>query len=261
MKGRSVLVPEAWDERLFRRELDQALEEALADPLFVPLFPLLTAEVKAELARFVTRLIDANRHLNLTAITEPQEAATKHVADALTAFLVAAWPNGARVCDLGTGGGLPGVVLAIARRDLDVRLVDSVAKKLAFLDGVVEELGLGCRTLHARAEEAGRQSGFREAHDVVVARAVARLVVLAEFCLPLVKVGGWFVAMKGPDVQEELDGARRALRVLGGAVAEVREIELPLGAGRRTLIAVRKDHPTPPAYPRRPGIPSKKPLV
>lgn len=252
---------EAWDEASFRREFEEALDRALADPLFSPLAHLLTTTAKEGIARFIVRLVDANRHLNLTAITSPVETATKHVADSLTALLVGAWPQGAAVCDVGTGGGLPGVVLAVVRPDLEMRLVDSVAKKLAFLDCVVAELGLRGRTLHARAEEAGRQPGVREAHDVVVARAVARLPILAELCLPLVKPGGWFIAMKGPDAHDELKEAQRALRVLGGEVAEVREVELPLQAGRRTLIAVCKKRPTPAAYPRRPGMPSKKPLV
>lgn len=256
---------EAWDKQTFgegfREGFDRALETVLADPLFSPLVPLLTLEAKEKIARFIVRLVDANRQVNLTAITGPVESATKHVADSLTALLVGTWREGAIVCDLGTGGGLPGVVLSIVRPDLHVRLVDSAAKKLAFLAGAVEELGLNCETVHSRAEEAGRQGIFREAHDVVVARAVARMPVLAEYCLPLVKVGGWFIAMKGPDGQEELKEARRALQILGGEVADVQEVNLPLGAGRRTLIAVRKVSPTPSTYPRRPGLPAKKPLI
>ena len=237
------------------------LDESLADPLFVPVSPLVTSEAKERITRFVTRLVEVNRGLNLTAITEARDVAVKHVADSLTCLLVAQWPTGARVCDVGTGGGFPGMVIAIVRPDLAVHLIDAVGKKLAFLSSVAQELGLRATTWHGRAEELGRDRRLRESHDVVVARAVARLSVLAEYCLPLCKVGGWFVAMKGPGVVEELEEGRRALHVLGGRVDSVREIELPCEAGKRTLIIVRKERATPPAYPRRPGIPAKRPLV
>ena len=140
---------EAWDKQTFgegfREGFDRALEQSWRIPLFSPLVPLLTLEAKEKIARFIVRLVDANRQVNLTAITGPVESATKHVADSLTALLVGTWREGAIVCDLGTGGGLPGVVLSIVRPDLQVRLVDSAAKKLAFLAGTVEELGLNCR--------------------------------------------------------------------------------------------------------------------
>lgn len=245
----------------FQEAFDHALEEALSDSLFSPLAPLLTAGALAEISRFVNHLVEVNRSLNLTAITSPVEVATKHVADSLTSLLVGAWPQGAKVCDLGTGGGFPGMVLSLVRPDLEINLVDSVAKKLAFLSTIGKELGAGARTVHARAEDLGREDAYRERHSVVVARAVARMPVLAEYCLPLTQVGGWFIAMKGPDGKSELQEAKRALGVLGGVVADVREVELPLGAGRRTLIAVRKERATPPEYPRRPGLPAKKPLL
>lgn len=252
---------DAHDLASFRREFARWLDEALADPLFGPLVPLLTVEAKERITQFASRLVETNQALNLTAITSAQDVAVKHVADSLTCLLVGEWATGAAVCDVGTGGGFPGMVIAITRPDLKVRLVDAVAKKLAFLSTVAGELGVSVDVRHGRAEELGRDKQMRESHDLVVARAVARLAVLAEYCLPLCKVGGWFVAMKGPGVTEELDEARRALEILGGRVAGVLEVELPLGAGKRTLISVYKERPTPSTYPRRPGIPSKKPLL
>lgn len=246
---------------VFRSVFVETLKRVLDEPLFVPLLPYLTDEAQEKILLFVERLVAANRSLNLTAITDPVEMATKHVADSLTCLLAGEWPQGAQVCDVGTGGGFPGMVVAIVRPDLKVDLVDSVAKKLGFLAEAAEELGVQARTVHGRAEELGRKRPFREGYDVVVARAVARLPVLAELCLPLTKVEGWFVAMKGPAGNEELEEAGRALRLLGGSPQAVREIELPLNAGRRTLIVMRKEGSTPPSYPRRPGIPAKKPLV
>ena len=158
---------EAWDKQTFgegfREGFDRALETVLADPLFSPLVPLLTLEAKEKIARFIVRLVDANRQVNLTAITGPVESATKHVADSLTALLVGTWREGAIVCDLGTGGGLPGVVLSIVRPDLHVRLVDSAAKKLAFLAGAVEELGLNCETVHSRGRSGSARDFSRSA--------------------------------------------------------------------------------------------------
>lgn len=245
----------------FREEFDRWLDAALADPLFHPLAALLTPEAKEKISMFASRVVEVNRSLNLTAITEPKDVAVKHVADSLTCLLAGEWAAGASVCDVGTGGGFPGVVVAVVRPDLSVRLVDAVAKKLAFVAAAAQELGVRADVRHGRAEELGQDRRLREAHDIVVARAVARLAVLCEYCLPLCKVGGWFIAMKGPEAGLELEEARRAFDVLGGSVEQVRQIELPLGGGQRTLIAARKVRPTPPAYPRRPGIPAKRPLL
>lgn len=244
----------------FRRAFGESLEEILIDPLFQSLSPLFSSDVKERIVRFAELVVESNRSLNLTAITSPFDVAAKHVADSLTCFLVAEWPQGASVCDVGTGAGFPGMVLAIARPDLVVTLMDSVAKKLAFLTSAAESVGVRVMPLHARAEDAGRDKVFREHFDLVVARAVARLPVLAEYCLPLCRIGGWFVAMKGPDGPQELKEAEAALKILGGSVGDVRKVVLPLGAGERTLIAVRKERPTPGAYPRRAGVPGKRPL-
>ncbi|MFO7318624.1 MAG: 16S rRNA (guanine(527)-N(7))-methyltransferase RsmG [Limnochordia bacterium] len=250
-----------FDPPSYAAEFSRWLDQALADPVFSPLASLLAPDVKERIARFVVEVVQANQRLNLTAITGAREAAVKHVCDSLTCLLAGQWPRGGAVCDLGSGGGFPGMVVALARPDLRVRLVDAAGKKVAFLASVVEKLGVGASVRHGRAEELGKEPGWREEHDVVVARAVAPLAVLLEYALPLCRVGGWFIAMKGPDYQDELAASRKALEILGGRVDHVREIRLPLDAGRRALIAVEKERPTPASYPRRPGIPSRRPLV
>jgi len=201
-----------------------------------------------------------NERVNLTAITEPQAVITKHFLDALSALPYL--PAGAvPLVDVGTGGGLPGLALKLARPELELVLLESVGKKAEFLRRAVEALGLsGVRVYQGRAEEAGRDPELREGFAVGTARAVAALPVSAELVLPLVQVGGLFIAFKGPAVQEEVEAAARAFSVLGGKVEAVRELALPGGAGRRALVLVRKVAPTPAAYPRAAGRPAKRPL-
>ena len=246
---------------MFAEEFRTTLLHCLQDPALSPLSHLVDPAALARLERFVLGLRRANERVNLTAISDAAGMAVKHVADSLLALSVGHWPVGARVADVGTGGGLPGVVLAAVRPDLRIVLIDAVAKKLAALEGILLELELGVETVHGRAEDVGRSPAHRERYDVVTARAVARLPVLLELCLPLLRVGGWFVALKGPEARPEIDEARAALAVLGGTLAEVREVNLPFDAGARTLIAIEKSGPTPAAYPRRAGIPAKNPIT
>ena len=245
----------------FRAALAGELRSALQEPPFRELPIALAGDAVERMIAFAVELVRTNESFNLTAITDPQGVAVKHLCDSLTPFLVGEWPEEASVCDVGTGGGLPGMVLGIARPDLAITFVDSSQKKVGFVDRCVKELGVKGRAVHARAEELGQQVGFREAFAVVTARAVARLPVLLELCLPLCRTGGWFVAMKGPGAEEEIRESEKALRVLGGRVDQVKAVRLPGDAGERWLVAVRKVGPTPPAYPRRPGMPAKKPLV
>lgn len=227
---------------VFRTSFEEALTAALAEMALTHLFP---GEAERDrftvaAAHFASYLAETNRKFNLTAITEPREMAVKHVADSLTALRVGQWPQGAAVCDVGTGGGLPGVVLALARPDLKVTFVDSAAKKLRFVAAACDRLGIAAQFCHDRAEHLGKDPAHRGRYRVVVARAVARMPRLTSLCLPLTAVGGWFVAMKGPDAHAELAEAERDLARWGGVVRQTVELTLPQGAGRRTLIAIER---------------------
>ena len=218
----------------------------------------LTEEQIASFVRYYEMLVETNKVMNLTALTEPEDVAVKHFIDSLTAYRPEM--RGAMLADVGTGAGFPGLVLKIYDPTLDVTLIDSLGKRLKWLDGVITELGLsGIRTVHQRAEDAGRDRNLRERFQFVTARAVARLSVLAEYCLPLVKVGGWFVAMKG-DAEQETAEAQRAVRLLGGSIQEQRTVLLPGLTDRRTIITIAKQKPTDKKYPRKAGVPAKEPL-
>jgi 16S rRNA (guanine527-N7)-methyltransferase len=212
-------------------------------------------------------LLEWNDKFNLTSIDDQEEIAVKHYIDSLTCLKVVNFPEDALVADIGTGAGFPGVPIAIARPDLRVVLIEATRKKLAFL----EELRTGLAELapddpphielvNARAEEAGADPDHREHYDFVVARAVAEMRVLIEYCLPLVKVGGAFVAMKGPDVNGELDLARPGIGTLGGAHPEITRLTLPYTDINRTLIVINKKKPTPEPFPRHGSKIAKKPL-
>lgn len=205
-------------------------------------------------AILLDELLAFNAITNLTAITEPYEVALRHFADSLT--VVPYIPEGASVIDVGCGGGFPTLPLAIARPDLTITALDSTAKKLVFVENMAKKLSLNVKTLAARAEEI---PACRERFDVATSRAVARMNLLSELCLPLVKVGGEFVAMKGASGNEELDEAKNGIETLGGRVREVNAFTLA-SAGERVIIAVDKVTPTPPLYPRPWGKIKKKPL-
>lgn len=208
---------------------------------------------------YMELLIEWNEKLNLTAITEPEEIVEKHFVDSLTLLTACEIKEGAKLLDVGTGAGFPGVPIKIMRPDLQVTLLDGSNKRLNFLGEVCKALGFSCNRVHKRAEEAGLDKAMRESFDLVTARAVANLRVLSEYCLPLVKMKGYFVAMKGPGAGEELAGAANALDTLGGDKVEVKQLELPT-AGERNLIVVRKLSFTPKGYPRHGGTISKHPL-
>lgn len=208
--------------------------------------------------KFAELLVEKNKVLNLTAITEPDEIIVKHFADSLTALSVIDVPRGAKIIDVGTGGGFPGIPLLIARPDIELTMLDSTKKKLAFVQEAVNELGLNAVVLHKRAEEAG-QSELRESFDFCVSRAVAALNVLSEYCIPFVKVNGTFLAMKGSKGNEELEAAKKAIPALGGKVINKKSIILPDG-GERILIDIKKISHTATKYPRVSAQISKKPL-
>ena len=211
--------------------------------------------------RYLDELMAWNRRFNLTAIREPEEILRKHFLDSLSVLTATGCLNGQRVIDVGTGAGFPGLALKIACPEMRLTLVESVRKKADFCRHIVSTLGMhDVVVIHARAEEVGQQQEHREVYDWAVARAVARLPVLAEYLLPLVRLGGAMLAQKGETGPAEVQDAARALQVLGGEVEHVRALTLPGITETRYLIVVRKQAATPKAYPRRPGVPAKRPL-
>ena len=204
-------------------------------------------------------MIEQNKTMNLTAITDPDGIAVKHFADSISALTAADFESGARVLDVGTGAGFPGLPLLIVRPDLKLTMLDSTAKKLKYVSSAAESLGLSPEILHARAEEAGRKPEYREGFDVVCSRAVAALNVLCEYCLPFVKVGGCFIAMKSAKAGEEIEQAQAAIKLLGGKITDEKSFKLSDG-GERNLIVIKKISHIPPKYPRVSAQIAKKPL-
>lgn len=203
------------------------------------------------------RLVRWNNHINLTAITEPDEIVIKHFVDSLSIFSAVDLPRGASVIDVGCGAGFPGLPLLIARPDLDLTFLDSVGKKLSFIKEVMRYNGLMGDVVHDRAENIGLSVKYRESFDFAVTRAVAPLNMLAEYCLPLVKVGGMYVSMKGADSEVEL--GKNAIEKLGGKIENIVSLELPTG-DKRNLILIRKISQTSIKYPRKSKKISSKPL-
>ena len=204
-------------------------------------------------------LVEQNKTMNLTAITDPDGIAVKHFADSISALSAYDFPQGAKVLDVGTGAGFPSIPLLIARPDLNMTMIDSTAKKLKYVASTVEELGLVAEVLHTRAEEAGQSKEYREKFDIVCSRAVAALNVLCEYCLPFVKVGGVFLAMKGAKAQEEIADAKSAIKTLGGKIVDEKSFTLSDG-GERTIVVIKKISQVPPKYPRVSAQIAKKPL-
>lgn len=221
----------------------------------------LTEKQLDQFDKFYSMVVETNKSLNLTAIVDEKEFAVKHLVDSLTCLKAVSVKNGAGVLDVGAGAGFPGVPMAIYRPDLRLTMLESTEKRVNFLKMAISGLGLeNVCTVHGRAEDFGRKKIFRDKYDVVVSRAVASLAVLAEYCLPPLKAGGVFIAMKGPKTQEEIKSAANALAVLGGAVKEIVDIKLPGTGDVRKLVVISKIKATPDNYPRRAGIPAKKPL-
>lgn len=214
-----------------------------------------------KLEKFYRLVIEQNRVMNLTAITEPHEFAVKHIIDSLSAWDEKFFTGVEKILDVGTGAGFPAIPLKIFRPQVKFTLLDSLNKRVEFLRRVVEELELdGVEVIHGRAEELARQKIFREQFDAVTARAVARLNILAEYCLPFVKVGGVFVALKGKNFLEELDEARTSIKILGGGEIFIREVSLPTLEDSRAVIYVDKKKSTPDKYPRRESMIRNKKL-
>lgn len=212
-----------------------------------------------QLNAFAEMLVSWNERVNLTAITDDEGIAIRHFVDSLSA--VPLLPHGASVVDVGTGAGFPGLPFAIVRPDLRIFLADSLDKRVRFLDGVIAALGLRqVQTRHGRAEDLGTDPALRDQFDVATARAVASLPVLLEYCLPFVKPGGLFLAMKGPGASEEAEQSAHALEVLGGRIVGINRFFLPGTDMERNIVVVKKNGRTPKGYPRKSGKPGKQPL-
>jgi len=225
------------------------------------------AAAAEKVLRHLELVAEWNEKINLTAIKDAPGMIIKHAVDSAVLLGVAEVPRAAMVADVGTGAGFPGVILKCLRPDIRLVLIDSLQKRCRFLEAACTELfgessfrDGSVKVVWGRAEEVGRKAEFREQAEIVCARAVADLRILIEYCLPLARVGGEFWAMKGPEVTEELAGAGRAIRTLGGELGRVAAVELPAGAGGRSLIQVRKVAHTPKDFPRKAGTPEKSPL-
>lgn len=223
-----------------------------------------TTDQLSQFTTYYEMLIETNKYLNLTAITDPHEVAVKHFVDSLTALddkdLI--FKEGAKLLDLGTGAGFPSIPLAIMRPDLEIVLFDSLQKRLNFLSDVISKLGLHkVTTLHGRAEDISHDSAHREAYDLVTSRAVARLPVLLEWALPYVKQNGYMVALKGAAYEEEMAEASKALKILKGSIEQVKPVQLPTLDDKRAIIYIKKTGVTPKLYPRKPKDIKTKPLV
>lgn len=236
---------------MFRSELEQALK---AMGLTV------TDGQLSQFCAFNERLVEANKVMNLTAITDPKGVAIKHMADSLSCYDPAYFKEGARVLDLGTGAGFPGLPLLIYRPDLNVTFFDSLQKRLTFLENTVSDIGLTASFLHGRAEEMAHKPEYRSAFDIVTSRAVARLNILAEWALPYVKTGGYFISLKGAQYEDELAEGEKALQILGGKIAEVRPVHLPGLDDVRAVLYIEKVKESPKKYPRKPKMAAKNPL-
>lgn len=207
-------------------------------------------------------LIEWNEKMNLTAITDEKDVAIKHFLDSISSLDSDVIKDGARIIDVGTGAGFPGIPLKIFKSDLDVTLMDSLNKRITFLNEVISELGLSAiRTIHSRAEDLGKKEEHREVYDIAISRAVANLASLSELCLPFVKVGGYFVSMKGPKASEEIEDAKKAIKLMGAQYVETINYSLPDADLEHNLVIIKKVSPTPGKYPRNAPKPIKEPLI
>ena len=208
---------------------------------------------------YMNLLIQWNKNINLTAIIEPKEIILKHFVDSLT---VSKYINEkSTLIDVGTGAGFPGIPLKILRNDIKITLVDSLNKRIKFLDEVIKKLNLdNIKTVHGRAEEIGRNKEYREKFDYATSRAVANISTLSEYLIPLIKNNGQCIYMKGTDLDEELEKGKKAISVLGGNIVNKEEFELPYSDIKRTIIIIEKVKNTPTKYPRKAGTPSKEPI-
>lgn len=214
------------------------------------------------LVEYMDMILEKNQYINLTAVRDRDEALQKHIADSLSCDFMEEYEAAENVIDIGTGAGFPGVPLAIVSPDKKFTLVDSLNKRLRIIDELTGELGIkNITTVHGRAEDVGKSKEHREKYDICVSRAVASLDVLCEWCLPLVKKGGYFVAYKGENVSRETEDAANAIKLLGGKIAEIRKVQTEEESiSGHVLVMIKKVKNTPSKYPRQAGQARKNPL-
>ncbi|WP_335871917.1 16S rRNA (guanine(527)-N(7))-methyltransferase RsmG [Bacillus sp. 2205SS5-2] len=221
----------------------------------------LSAKQISQFEKYYELLVEWNNKMNLTAITDKEEVYLKHFFDSISASFYVDLTRELHICDVGAGAGFPSIPLQICFPNLHVSIVDSLNKRISFLEHLAKELQLENTSFyHDRAELFGRNPDHREKYDLVTARAVARMSVLSELCLPLVKVGGAFVAMKGAAAEEELQIGKKAISLLGGKVEKIHSFQLPEENSDRHILIIKKEKETPKKYPRKPGTPNKLPL-
>jgi 16S rRNA (guanine527-N7)-methyltransferase len=222
---------------------------------------VLNHDQKNQFLKYYDLLIEWNKVMNLTAITDFDEVIDKHFIDSLTMVRIYNISN-EKIIDVGTGAGFPGIPIKIAFPNTRIVLLDSLNKRVNFLNEVIKELKLdGIEAIHGRAEDYGKDSKYREEFDISTSRAVANLTTLAEYCIPFVKTGGCFIPYKSGDVTEEVDSAKKAIKILGGSIEKLRNFQLPGTDIERSLIRINKDSKTPMKYPRAAGKPGKEPLA
>lgn len=209
--------------------------------------------------KYAELLVYWNERINLTSITEPDEIVYKHFVDSLILLKYVDIPGGAKLIDVGTGAGFPGLALLIARPDLNITLMDSTKKKLGVIEDILSNIDLSANVVHSRAEEAGKSADFREQYDFSTARAVTNLRDLSEICIPFVKQCGYFIPLKGAGAKEEIEDAKKAIDTLGGKLVRTDIFSLE-ACGERAVIHIKKISQTPPKYPRPSAQIAKKPL-
>lgn len=222
----------------------------------------LSEKQKEQFSLYFDLLIEWNEKINLTAITEKNEVYLKHFYDSITPSFYLDFTNTLSICDVGAGAGFPSIPLKICFPHLHVTIVDSLQKRINFLNELINQLQLDNITLvHSRAEDAGKNKSYRESFDIVTARAVANMCVLSEYCLPLCKVNGFFIAFKGSNAIEELNESQKAISILGGKVENQHFFTLPKEDSERAIFVIKKIKKTPRKYPRKAGVPNKSPLI